>query len=261
MVICHSVAVTYANKGFAKVSKHLVVLENHKYTNDHENSLIEKNYFLAFINCYIGLFAAALWDRSYAGLSFSLSTILVFKQIIVNLIELVDPYCSKPKKFREQQKAFELNNKEVYVNENDRSIHEDCERQIEMSSTPEFNVGSYNELIIQFGWLTFFSIVFPLGPVCSILSCLLQVKTEINTMTKFQRRDRPQATTGVGSWLGIIEIASYLSVFCGTFFILFTSTQVYDLTDKPAWEVILDIILLEHLFVGLKKVIELAIPD
>ena len=51
-----------------------------------------------------------------------------------------------------------------------------------MGKTPEFLVGSYNELIIQFGWLTFFSIVFPLGPLCSILSCLVQVKTELDTM-------------------------------------------------------------------------------
>ena len=99
-VVLHSVAVTYANKGFKKVSQYLVKLENHKWTNDHENSLVEKTYFLAFINCYIGLFAAALWDRSYSGLSFSVATILVFKQIIVNLIELIDPYCSKPKQFR-----------------------------------------------------------------------------------------------------------------------------------------------------------------
>ena len=65
----------------------------------------------------------------------------------------------------------------------------------------------------------------------------------------------------MGSWLGIIEIASYMSVFCGTFFILFTSNEVYGLTDKPAWEIILDIIVLEHVFMALKKLLEMAIPD
>ena len=66
-----------------------------------------------------------------------------------------------------------------------RKVHYDIEKQILMDPSPAYDVAAYNEIVIQFGWLIFFSVVFPAAPLFSLISTCIQVQTDLNTMTKF----------------------------------------------------------------------------
>lgn len=104
--VIYSIAVIYLSGWFAAKAKVIVEKENHKFNFDHENSMIVKSYILAFVNCYLGLFAAAFYDQKYKGLTFLLATILIFKQLILNVKEFSEPYKKFPKKFAEHKKLF-----------------------------------------------------------------------------------------------------------------------------------------------------------
>lgn len=69
------------------VATKLVENENHRYETTHEDSLINKMYQFQFINSYISNYIIAYWVRDFGQLATNLITILVFKQVGVNLAE------------------------------------------------------------------------------------------------------------------------------------------------------------------------------
>lgn len=76
-------------KIYGKVSKILVKGENHRYHASYENSMINKTYMFAFVNTYIGNYVAILYAQSFAALTINLAITMLFKQVIVNVIEYV----------------------------------------------------------------------------------------------------------------------------------------------------------------------------
>jgi len=66
-----------------------------KYKKDHEESLIKKGYTLGFFNSYLGMSWAAFVDRKLMNVAGLLISVLMLKQIIMNLIDLCQPQCSK----------------------------------------------------------------------------------------------------------------------------------------------------------------------
>ena len=126
-------------------------MENHKFMNDHEDSMITKSFILASFNSYTGLFANAFYARSFGATAMLLITILIFKQIILNIKEAMEPHQVFPKKFREHKQNF-VNHCRKYSDSYDefkeRAVHEEAEVQLLMQSMPPMNVGAYNEIII-----------------------------------------------------------------------------------------------------------------
>lgn len=51
--------------------------------------MINKTYMFAFVNTYIGNYVAILYAQSFAALTINLAITMLFKQVIVNVIEYV----------------------------------------------------------------------------------------------------------------------------------------------------------------------------
>ena len=54
-----------------------------------------------------------------------------------------------------------------------------------MSSMPKINIAGYCRLIIQFGLISFFSVVFPIAPLFANFSNFIMIKLEFDNMGKF----------------------------------------------------------------------------
>ena len=46
----------------------------------------------------------------------------------------------------------------------------------------------YNEAIIQLGFIVFFACIFPLAPLFSFVTNLLEINIKLNRMSKYSRR-------------------------------------------------------------------------
>ena len=106
-VFIYSVAVIYYNKWLKIIATKIVVAENHKFKKDHEESMIQKNYTLGAFNSYLGMTAAAFYDKKFQNVCMLLLTVLMFKQFIMNLIDLVSPGRTFKKKFEMFDKRIE----------------------------------------------------------------------------------------------------------------------------------------------------------
>jgi len=150
-VIIYSSIVIYMTKNFKKSAAWIVTLENHKFMNDHEDSMISKTYCIAFVNCYLGLFAAAFFEQKFSVVTFTLATILIFKQVILNIRENRVNYKIYPKIFKHHESNFTIhcrNYPENYERFIDRRIHFVAEKQTLMGNQELLLVGAYNELCI-----------------------------------------------------------------------------------------------------------------
>ena len=135
----------------------------------------------------------------------------------------------------------------------------------------------YNEGIIQLGFIVFFACVFPLAPLFSFATNLLEVNIKLNRMSRFSRRFQAQGASGIGSWTGVMELISLVAIPINIAILLFTgkgkdengdygySATVERLLEKDAivspFEVALILVLVEHIVLGIKVVIANLVPD
>jgi len=98
-IIIYSYAFITFYEFFGKRAADIVVKENHKYMQDHEEGMIQKNYVLGFVNSYFGMSFAAFVDQKLIGVAMLLALVLALKQFVMNFRKWRAPRKSFPPKF------------------------------------------------------------------------------------------------------------------------------------------------------------------
>jgi len=119
---------------------------------------------------------------------------------------------------------------------------------------------TYKEIIIGFGWLTIFAFAFPFGPAITLLTTYVQVRAELDGMTKFNKRNCPSASLDIGIWMDILQGAAYTGVVVNAFTALFTSKQLKKLGDYEWYTIILAVFVVEHILLFFKFFSSVVIP-
>ena len=74
------------------------------------------------------------------------------------------------------------------LNAMDLEMHSYIEQQLVMKKDPTLFVGFYNEAMIQLGFIVFFAPTFPLAPLFSFFTNLLEINIKLSAMTESSRR-------------------------------------------------------------------------
>ena len=69
----------------------------------------------------------------------------------------------------------------------------------------------YNEMVIQIGYVTLWSVAFPLAPLCCFLNNLVEVPVDARKILDAFQRPKPVNADGIGAWRQIIVFISYAS--------------------------------------------------
>ena len=70
----------------------------------------------------------------------------------------------------------------------------------------------YNEMVIQIGYVTLWSVAFPLAPLCCFINNLFEVPVDARKILDAFQRPKPVNADGIGAWRQIIVFISYASV-------------------------------------------------
>ena len=90
-------------------------------------------------------------------------------------------------------------------------------------------------MVIQFGFLTLFTIVFPLGPFFALLNNVFEIRVDaINYLTDLKRPLSKRAQD-IGVWIPIIDAISKIGIITNGFMIAFTSDIIERLTYTYAY--------------------------
>jgi len=207
------------------IAEKLVSAENHRYQQTYEDSLINKMYMFQFINSYISNYIIAYWVRDFAQLALNLVVILVFKQVGMNLLEWAQDKMMIGRKLNKIKAQFAGELEKLDANSKEHAhmkMHLHMEQQLVMAPASETLIYFYNEAIIQLGFITFFACVFPLAPLFSFLTNLLEIRIKLNRMSSYSRRFVAQGASGIGSWMGVMELISLVAIPINVAILLFT---------------------------------------
>ena len=119
-------------------------------------------------------------------------------------------------------------------------------------------VQDYNELIIQFGYMTFFATNFPLVPLLALLNNMVELRSDAIKLCYYHQRPMSERGEGMGMWQGIINTATFVAVTTNCAYIFF----IMDLTSGLSMTLRVWLFFLsEHVIYLLKLMIETSIPD
>eukprot|EP00744_Colponema_vietnamica_P001008 GILI01001731.1.p2 GENE.GILI01001731.1~~GILI01001731.1.p2 ORF type:complete len:458 (-),score=206.32 GILI01001731.1:254-1597(-) len=116
----------------------------------------------------------------------------------------------------------------------------------------------YDEMIIQYGYVTLFTVAFPLAPLLALLNNVAEIRLDAFKLTVLHRRPLPTKAEDIGSWYYILDIMTIMSVVTNVGVIAFTSgsNSVIPLYDRLKY-----FIIWEHVLLGIKFLLKILIPD
>lgn len=248
---------------YGSVSLILTAYENHRTDTEYENALISKTFLFKFVNSYNSLFYIAFvkrFDNDVGGcvqqncnreLQQQLATIFIANIVISNTVEVVIPTLLKWHTARQNAvkpgDGVEVKKKT------------DAEEQFELAPY-DGTFNDFDELVIQFGYVTLFVVAFPLAPLAALLNNIVETRVDATKLIKLTRRPEPRGAANIGTWYSVLDIMSIIAVGTNCAIICFETDLVNDLVSREAIKVYVFIIA-EHLILLMKFALAYFVPD
>lgn len=196
-----------------------------------------------------------------------LATLLITRQVLGNIKESVIPFLVE----RLHLACLELSSSE----ESSSSATPEESPGTSSASTPKLSQGEmecamfkyegtfedYLEMFIQFGHVTLFSSAFPWAALCALLNNLVEVRSDAFKLCFVFQRPFAQQANSIGTWQVAMEVMGMLAVVVNCA-LMGTLGQVQRLWPSlTPLEVLLGLVVLEHVVLCIKFAIAYAIPD
>jgi len=270
------------NYVWAFVSVKLNDLEVHHSDDAYENALIIKTFAFQFINSYIALFYLAFIagaELNLFGLRepgdnqplhdscppkegdptgapdcmqamyAQMQMIILVKQgsrHVQALAPLIFSWCMARRRSGSQE-------------EGERTLVQRIEHELSLPAYQGTFV-EYNEMILQFGYMTLFAVAYPLGAVLCFLNNVLERQTDAMKVLLFCRRPRASRANSIGVWAEILQFISILAVFTNCLIMYLSSTALRDL-GATSFVLLAIILAVEHSLFMLKFGLAAIISD
>eukprot|EP00002_Diphylleia_rotans_P015054 TRINITY_DN2915_c0_g1_i1.p1 TRINITY_DN2915_c0_g1~~TRINITY_DN2915_c0_g1_i1.p1 ORF type:complete len:880 (-),score=169.88 TRINITY_DN2915_c0_g1_i1:2382-5021(-) len=262
--VINAICIVILNAVYRRVAWYLNNMENYRTVSEYENNLIAKTFIFQFVNSYISLFYIAFIKETgnigddeckescMKDLTSQVSSILIFRHVLGQFQEVLLPWVIT--RFNIIRRYIvKRDDDEIHLNEYDKqSVHPSYESTFD----------DYNEMIIQYGYVTLFAAAFPLAPAIALFNNLIEIRTDAIRLLKGQRRPDYQAAEDIGTWGYIIEVIGVAAVITNSLIISQTSEQLSDLMDEDNGKRVLFVAVgIEHGILLLKYIFSILIPD
>ncbi|XP_023164830.2 anoctamin-6 isoform X2 [Drosophila hydei] len=236
-------------------SKLAISLTNYEYCRtqtEYDESLTIKNYVFQFVNYYSSLFYIAFLKGKFVGypskynrifnfrqeecnpggclmeLCMQLVIIMVGKQAVNAIVEMLIPYLMRVfKEFSQRYDFFKRRNEKTVPSIN--------------QFTEDFNLlpvennslyAEYLEMVVQYGFITLFSLAFPLAPLLALINNVMEVRLDAIKMLRFIRRPVGMRAHNIGVWQNIMSVVTHISVASSAMIIAFSTNFIPKLVYK-----------------------------
>ncbi|RMZ81909.1 hypothetical protein DV738_g2037, partial [Chaetothyriales sp. CBS 135597] len=194
----------------------------------------------------------------------------VTAQIVNFALETVVPWFTRKgqDKFKQFQssRAEKSGGAQPQVSDNDApEEREFLQRVREEASLPEYNVDTdLREMAIQFGYLSLFSVIWPLTPVSFFINNWIELRGDMFKLTVESKRPSPQRADSIGPWLRNLEFLAWVgSTTTAALVYLFSGSSGPD--GRPnaikGWGLLLAILLSEHAFLLVRLLVRSIIAS
>eukprot|EP00741_Cyanophora_paradoxa_P020930 tig00021319_g20206.t1 len=256
--------------------------ELHSSIDEANNQHVMKLFTFDFVAWFLGPMYIAFVRQDLHSLEYLVSTTLISKQIIQNVMENVFPLASVMMKgaaaAREQAAAVAAGKKcdDVAVPKAEdlaREAAQESPALVQYRMDPyDDTIADYLEMAVQFGHVVLFAPAFPLSAACALINNVIELRTDAFKLLTGHRRPEANRVDGIGSWLYVLE-------FMGTAAVVSNVGLIFMFFHPSAWDSaslagacagiacvlsvgrLFQAVIVEHVLLAAKLAIAWVVPD
>ncbi|VDM81174.1 unnamed protein product [Strongylus vulgaris] len=119
----------------------------------------------------------------------------------------------------------------------------------------------YLEMFIQFGYVLLFSPAFPLAALCAVVNNVIEIRVDAFKLCNTVQRPFGRQVKSIGAWQKAMELLGVVGVMVNCA-LIGQSGLVQRIWPDLSWGgQVLIIVVLEHIILASKTLIDLAVPD
>ncbi|KAF1327051.1 Anoctamin-like protein, partial [Globisporangium splendens] len=232
----NAVQILILNTVYRGVAKKLNDLENHRTDREYENHLVIKVFLFQFCNSFASFFYIGFVKKPVEGhclldsngesncmgeLQDQLLVLFLIRIIVGNTLEVVVPYLKYQFQLYRERKGLDDKVSHNYIEEQAKLMPYEHNEAFE----------DYNEMVIQYGFITLFVVAFPLTPLLALANNIAEVHVDSVKLCYVHRRPFPHPAKSIGAWFYILRFMSYVALATNSALILWTSDLFAD-TDN-----------------------------
>jgi hypothetical protein len=258
----NAIQIMVMNNVYSTIAAKLNHFENHRTDTEYEDHLIGKTFLFQFVNSYASLFYVAFIKTAVEGhesckpeghgcmdeLMMSLGIIFILRLTSGNFFEAGLPWIMK-----------KLKSGKTKENGMVRAASA-IEKQLALDVYDQKGTfDDYNEMIIQFGYVTLFVVSFPLAPAFALFNNFFEIRIDAHKLVNATRRPDPRGAQDIGTWGTIIDLMGSIAMVTNVALVCFTSRRATEnLTDhERLWL----FVCVEHGLILLKYVLMTVVDD
>ncbi|KAI5105450.1 hypothetical protein C0J45_5122, partial [Silurus meridionalis] len=249
--IIHIVYTNMLGNAYRTVALKLTEWENHREESAFQTHHTTKVLVFTFFNNFAVLFHIAIFKQDLHLLRKRLSSLLILSQVVNQFTEVVVPfvvdrfYSSSQKELKEDDPAAD---------------HMQAE-----GSLPPFPglFLEYIELLVQFGYLSLFSCVYPLTAVLLLINNITEIRGDAFKICRLFRKPFSPPEASIGVWQAAFEVLAFFSVMTNCW-LLFLAPRIKAYTQDVGLNpstVLVFFIMVEHVLIVVKMILAFVIPD
>jgi hypothetical protein len=129
---------------------------------------------------------------------------------------------------------------------------------------PEYDVtNDLREMVIQFGYLSLFSTVWPLVPVSFLFNNWLELRSDFFKICKEFKRPVPERADTIGPWLDTLGLLAWVGSITSSALVYMFSNEGLgpdgNPTDIRGWMLMVTIFFAEHIYLAVRYVVKATI--
>nr|XP_057931681.1 anoctamin-10 [Doryrhamphus excisus]XP_057931682.1 anoctamin-10 [Doryrhamphus excisus] len=236
---------------YKTVAQSLTEFENHREESAFQNHLTAKVLVFTFFNYFAVLFHIAFVKQDVPLLRKRLASLLIVTQLVNQVTEvvvpfLVDRFVSAP--HREESE--------------DDPQEDKFRNQISLPVFPGL-FAEYIELLVQFGYLSLFSCVYPLTAMLLLINNVTEIRTDAYKICKLFRKPFSAPVANMGVWQIAFEILSFISVVSNCWLLTLSPQfqRMHQEGEMSSTNILLLAVLAEHVLIVVKLIMAAVIPD
>ncbi|KAE9032178.1 hypothetical protein PR003_g10888 [Phytophthora rubi] len=258
----NAIQIMVMNNVYSTVAEKLNRFENHRTDTEYEDHLIGKTFLFQFVNSYASLFYVAFIKTSVEGhesckpeghgcmdeLMMSLGIIFILRLTSGNFFEAGLPWIMKKLKFKKTKENGIVR------------VPSSIEHQMALDVYDQKGTfDDYNEMIIQFGYVTLFVVSFPLAPAFALFNNFFEIRIDAHKLVNATRRPDPRGAQDIGTWGTIIDLMGSIAMVTNVALVFFTSrrTTAHLSEHERLWL----FVCVEHGLILLKYILMIIVDD
>uniref|UniRef100_A0A4W4GBP8 Anoctamin n=1 Tax=Electrophorus electricus TaxID=8005 RepID=A0A4W4GBP8_ELEEL len=249
--VMHIVYTNMLGNAYRTVALQLTEWENHREESSFGKHHTTKVLVFTFFNNFAVLFHIAFFKQDLLLLRKRLSSLLILSQMVNQFTEVVVPYIV--------ERVYNSSKKEL-KDDDPAADHMQAE-----GSLPPFPglFAEYIELLVQFGYLSLFSCVYPLTALLLLLNNITEIRGDAYKICHLFRKPFAPPEASIGVWQTAFELLGFFSVLSNCWLFLM-APRVRAFLQNAAFSpagVLLLAVFIEHVLIVVKLILAFMIPD